>query len=99
MSEKASERVVPPLNFSKVVNSEEISDAGVKALLRETNFECQEILLFSEPVCMRYNGTIRAFYDSFECGHPDTLAFGALQSLATCQHAKLSSKRFSSLMT
>ena len=44
MTEKACERVVPPMNFSEVVNLFKVSDAGVKAF-KEMNFECQEILL------------------------------------------------------
>ena len=42
MTQKTCERVVFPLNLSKVVNLYEVSNAVAKAF--ETNFECQEIL-------------------------------------------------------
>ena len=98
MTEKACERVVSPMQFSKVINLYQVSDAGVKALV-ETNFELQETLYFCKPVCMRHDG-IRTLYDSLECRHPETLASDALlESPAICQDAKLSSKSFSPLMT
>lgn len=98
MTEKACERIVPPMNFSKVVNLYQVSDAGVIAF-KETNFEFQETLEVCEPVCIRHDG-MHTLYDSLECRHPDALAAGALlKSLATCQHAKLPSNSFASLMT
>ena len=98
MTEKACERVVSPMQFSKVINLYQVSDAGVKAL-EETNFEFQETLYISKRVCMRHDG-IHTLYDSLECRHPDTLASDALlESRAICLHAKLSSKSFPPLMT
>lgn len=79
MAEKTCERVVHPMNVSKVVNLNQVSDAFVKAL-KETNFECQEILEVCELVCKRHGGIICTLYHSLECRHPDTLT--ALRSVS-----------------
>ncbi len=89
-----------PMKVSKVINfvPGQLSDAGVKAI-KETNFEFQETLEVYELVCIRPNGR-RTLYDSLEGRHPGTLASETLlESQAVCQHGKLSSKSFPSLVT
>lgn len=102
MTYKACERVVSPLDLSKVVNLygvSNVSNTGAKAS-KETNFECLGILMVCEPGCMKYDGTIRTFYDSFECRHPDIPSFGALlKSFGCWQVAKGSQVKAASLMT
>lgn len=73
MTEKACERVVFPMNFSKAVNLNQVSVAIVKTLT-ETNSEFQEILEICEPLCMRHDGIVRTLYYSPECRHPEILA-------------------------
>ena len=67
MTQKTCERIVLPLDLAKVVNLYEVSNAVAKAF--ETDFECQGTLGIREPVRLKDDGTIRTFYDSFECGH------------------------------
>ena len=67
MTQKTSERVVLPLDLSKIVNLYEVSNAVAKAF--ETDFECQGTLGVCEPVCLKDDGTICTLDDSFECRH------------------------------
>ena len=71
MTQKTCERVVLPLDLSKVVNLYEVSNAVAKAF--ETNFECQGTLGVREPVRLKDDGTISTLYDSFECRHAAVL--------------------------
>ena len=94
MTQKASERVIPPVDLSKVVNLYKVSNSGVKAF--KTNFECQETLVTRKPVCLKNHETIRTLHDSFECRHPDEVGLGVfIRSQATCKHPELFNSIFS----
>ena len=84
MTEKARERVIPPWNSSKIVNLYEVSDTQEAS--KETDFECQEILVVCEPVSMKYGTNIRTLYYTSECRHTSVVTLGALADfIATCQ--------------
>ena len=73
--------------------------AGAEAS-KETDFECQEILVVCESVPMKYGTNIRTLYYTSECGHTSVVTFGALADfIATCQLLKLLTKSSTSFVT
>ena len=56
MAQKTCERVVLPLDLSKVINLYEVSNAVATAF--ETNFECQGTLGVREPVRLKDDGLL-----------------------------------------
>ena len=90
MTQKTCERVVPPLDVSKVVNLYEVSDAFAKTF--ETNSEYQGTLRVRKPVRLKDNGTIRTLYNSSECRHPAVFVCSLGPTLSYLQSFKASDK-------